>query len=432
MIAYVDRLFGILSGPLGWIAGVIAALATVGLTVLLWRMRPPGRGWWLAGLLVGGLAASAALAAPYALVASRSRSPLGPFQVQEASFVLPPLASDRFAAPIHLQIWFPAQGPSVPKATPDACAQLLSLPLASTGDPRQLILYVPHYKGLGNDNTGRLSYLASYGYIAVAFDDIARADVPGETKGEEDPRGFTWNASTQEAYVRGVSLLDTRVKEQALMALSGLDRLAACAATNAASPWIKTVDYTHVGFLGYSFGGATAAEAATMDERIAAVVNLDGNIYDRAFAGHVTVPYLFIMSGRAIPTLASMASADPEKRYFERLNARNLREQARLAAREGSAGIRIPGSVHESLSDAVLEPHASRLWLFHNPIAFYNAVNRYTLDFFNVHLRGEAAALINQPSSSLPVVQTFREAGMTPESGTALPPLQDATGAPVH
>jgi dienelactone hydrolase len=431
MMAYVDWLFGILSAPMGWIGAAIAALGTVGLAVLLWRTASVGRGRTVAVMLVGGLGASAALVAPYLLAVSRSRSPLGAFKVQVANIVLPPLDSDRFAAPMRLQIWFPYKGASVSKVTAQSCADLLSLPLASAGNPKRLVLYMPHYKGQGDDNKGRLSYLASYGYIVAAFDDIARGDIPSDAKNEGEARRFTFQASTQADYEHALSLFDIRVKRQAEKSLSGLDRLADCAATNAASPWSNAVDYAHVGFLGFSFGGSTAAEAATMDVRIAAVVNLEGNLYDRAFAGHVAVPYLYVMSGRSIPTMKSMMSNDPEKRYLERLDARSMRETARLAARKGSTGIRVNGSLHTSFSDAVLDPHASRFWLFRNPIAFYNAVNRYTLDFFDVHLRGEPPALIDRPSSNIPVVQTFRDIGMTPDEGMALPPRQDAAGAPI-
>ncbi len=332
-----------------------------------------------------------------------------------------------------MQIWYPATATNQRAATANTCAQLQVLPLANAENARRLILYMPHFGGVGGDNSQRLSYLASYGYIAVAFDDIALDEARADAKPEEeDARLFTWHVSTQADYERAMSLSDMRVRLQAEKALSGLNRLGACAAAAPASPWSKTVDYAHVGFLGFSFGGSTAAEAGAIDARVVAVANLDGSLFGQAYAGRLAVPYLYVMGDRPTPTMASMMSKDPEERYGSRLAARDLRVQARLAARQGSAGIRIKGSVHASLSDAVLEPHASRLWLFRNPIAFYNAANRYTLDFFNVHLRGEAAALVDQRSSSIPVVQTLREAGITPDNGTALPPVQDAAGAPVQ
>jgi hypothetical protein len=125
-----------------------------------------------------------------------------------------------------------------------------------------------------------------------------------------------------------------------------------------------------------------------------------------------------------------MMSSNPDDRYLARLNARSMRETERLAAREGSAGILINGSMHSSLSDAALEPHASRYWVFRNPVAFYNTLNRYTLAFFDVHLKGRQSMLTDRRSSDVPVVQTFRDIGMTPHEGRVLPPSQDAAGIP--
>ena len=275
-MAYVDWVFGVLSGRMGWIPAVLAVLCTVGLAVFVLRAKLAHRGRWLAGALGAGLALSVALAAPYALAASRSKSPLGPFEVQRAIAVLPPLAADQFAAPIRMQIWYPTTGMNPRAATANTCAQLQALPLANAENARRLILYMPHFGGVGSDNSQRLSYLASYGYIAVAFDDIALDEVRADAKPEEeDARLFTWHVSTQADYERAMSLSDLRVRLQAEKALSGLNRLGACAAAAPASPWSKTVDYAHVGFLGFSFGGSTAAEAGAIDARIVAVANLD-------------------------------------------------------------------------------------------------------------------------------------------------------------
>jgi dienelactone hydrolase len=429
MRAYVDWLFGVLSGPTGWIGAVVVGLSTVGFAAFLWRKTSTNRGRTLAVVLFVGLGASIALAAPYLLAESRTRAPPGQFKVQLANIVLQPLDSDRFAAPMRLRIWFPRNGASISDVAMKLCADLLSLPLSSADHSKRLILYMPHFKGLGDDNKERMSYLASYGYIVVAFDDIARGNFPKGVENDEEAREATFHPFTQSDYTHALALFDVRVRRQAEKSLSGLDRLARCAATNAESPWSTTVDYAHVGFLGFSFGGSTAAEAAAMDDRVVAVVNLEGNLYGRALAGHMRAPYLYVMSGEAIPIMKSVMSSNPDDRYLARLNVRSMRETERLAARGGSAGILINGSIHTSFSDAALEPHASRYWVFRNPVAFYNAVNRYTLAFFDVHLKGRPPMLVD-PSSDITVVQTFRDIGMAPREGRGFPSRQDAAGIP--
>jgi dienelactone hydrolase len=423
VMAYVDYIYSMLSGRIGGLAGMTAALVTMGLAFIAFRMRQVSRGRQVTVILVTGSVLGAGLAAPYVLAASRSRSAPGPFAVQQATLVLPPLAADGAHVPILMEIWFPVKGPAEQTSTLKTCSQVSSLPLAEAGTPRRLLLYIPHFGGPRTDNTARLAYLASYGYVAVAFDDIARdAALPGATPEDEEVRLLTWHVSTPKDFETTLRLYDIRVKRQAEKALDGLDRLAGCAAAHALSPWNVAVDYRHVGFLGYSFGGATAAEAAVMDHRIVAVANLDGTLFGQALAGRLTAPYLHVMSDRPMVTASAMMSKDPNQRYASRIEGRSRHEQAILAAREGSAGIRIRGSVHASLSDAALEPHASEFWLLHNPIAIFNAVNLYTRDFFDTNLRGERATLINQRPSSIPLVERFDEIGMTPDGDFPSPP----------
>ena len=432
MKAYIDQVFIFLSQSTGWLWCVVVLFGTAALAALIWQAKPKRRTRWLVIVGGSGIALAAILVIPYALMASRYRVPHGPFRVQQAILVLPAGGSDRFAAPILMQIWYPTATALRPTPRLDNCAALQSLALAAANNARRLILYMPHLAGRRDDNSTRLSYLASFGYVAVAFDDIAQDPKPVDARPEEEAERFEKGIDyTQEDYERTIGHYNNRVRRQAEKALSGLGRLAACASANTASPWSNGIDYAHVGFLGFSFGGSTATEAAAIDNRIVAVVNLDGLLFGQAFEGHASVPYLFVRSGRPFSTMRSMMSKDPVERYLSRIVDRDLREEVRLTAQLGSAGILIKGSAHLDLSDAVFEPHASRLWLFHNPIAFYNAVNLYTRDFFDARLMGKPAFLVGQRSSPIPVVQSFREIGLTPGGNGKLSPLQDANGAPI-
>lgn len=426
-MVFVDSVFGVLSQPLGGILGAAVATATIGLLAIMFRRGRAPQHRLRAAIAICGFVLSAGLAAPYALTASRYETARGPYGVQQAILVLPSLASDRYPAPVLMQIWFPVKGAANPPSTLKACAQLQFLPLADAGNPARLVLYMPHFGSLRTDNTARLSYLASYGYVVVAFDDIAQDfALPGATPEEEEARLRMWHVLTQPDFDKTLRLDDIRVKLQAEKALSGLSRLAACAVVLSSSHWKTSVVYTHVGFLGYSFGGSTAAEATVMDSRIVAVVNLDGALFGQARLGRLTVPYLYVMSDRPIPTMSMMMSKDPDERYGSRIDALDRHEQVRLASRNGSAGILIKGSVHASLSDAALQPHLSRLWLFENPIAFFNAVNLYTLDFFDIHLRGQNVIPIDRILPTSPVARTFAEIGMIPDRHFALPPSPNA------
>jgi dienelactone hydrolase len=420
---YVDHIFCILSGRAGGIAAGVVLLVTVSLVVLMSRLRLIRRRRVIAAIAVGGLALTAMLIAPCLLSASRLQGKRGPFEVQQATLVLSSLAENGLSAPIRMEIWFPASRLDGSMPISMTCAAFLSHPVANTGNAKRLLLYFPHFGSQRNDNMARLSYLASFGYVVVAFDDIAQDAPPlGATAEDEEARLRMWHVPTEEDFKKTLHLDDIRVRRQAEKALAGLDRLTACAGQQPGSSWSSAVDYGHVGFLGYSFGGSTAAEAAIMDSRIVAAVNLDGNLFGQALAGHLTVPYLYVTSDHPEVTLTAMMSNNPDERYGSRIDARDRREQARLAARDGSMGIRIKGAVHASLSDAVLEPHASRLWLLNNPIAFFNAINVYTRAFFDIHLAGKSATSVDGKPAKSAVVQTFKEIGLTPDREFVSPP----------
>lgn len=422
-MTYLDTAFRILSQPLGGILAIAVAIGTVILVLIASLMARDLGHRRLVWISIVGWALSAGIAAPYLLAASRSESALGPYAVQQAILVFPAIGSDKYAGPISAQIWFPVIRDLGQAPVLETCAQLQSQSLSDTGNPRRLLLYMPHFGSRRTDNTARLSYLASYGYVAVAFDDIAQdAPLPSATREDEEARLRMWHLSTQEEFEKTLRLDDIRVRRQAEKALSGLDRLAACAAGRFGLPWSRTIDYTHVGFLGYSFGGSTAAEAAVMDRRVVTVVNLDGNLFGQALAGRLTVPYLYMMSDRPFPTISSVMSTDANERYGSRMDARDRTELARLAARQGSAGIIIKGSVHSSFSDAVLEPHLSRLWILKNPIAFFNATNICTRQFFDIHLRGRNDTSSDRFPPVNPVVRTFGAMGITPDKHFASPP----------
>jgi len=271
----------------------------------------------------------------------RAQDPPGPHMVRTASITLSEAGKNNSAGPVGMHLWYPADDKPGPDAPVSDCAGLLSLPLAADDNARRLILYMPHLAGPADDNSARLAYLASHGYVIVAFDDIALDPASSDATPEDEAIRFERGEfRTQAEFDAGVARFNMRVRRQAEKALRGLDLLTACAAGAKNSVWTSSVDYSHVGFLGFSFGGATAAEASALDARVAAVANLDGNLFGQAFAGGVRAPYLFVMSGRSFGTTELMNQDDALERYHWRTWSRDLHEQKRLIARAGS----VPGA----------------------------------------------------------------------------------------
>jgi pimeloyl-ACP methyl ester carboxylesterase len=114
------------------------------------------------------------------------------------------------------------------------------------------------------------------------------------------------------------------------------------------------LDTQHAGALGFSFGGAVAAEASLLDPRIRAAVNLDGRHYGDALERGVNKPYLFICEELLIPTEADLTSTDPATRYEARLDRIDYSQlDANLRAR-GGVRVTIPGVTHMNFTDVPL------------------------------------------------------------------------------
>jgi pimeloyl-ACP methyl ester carboxylesterase len=61
------------------------------------------------------------------------------------------------------------------------------------------------------------------------------------------------------------------------------------------------LDLEHIGMFGHSFGGATAAEAAYRDDRILAVINMDGAFFGSVDDDGLGQPFMFMASDRSWP-----------------------------------------------------------------------------------------------------------------------------------
>ncbi|MET0547019.1 MAG: hypothetical protein ABWZ40_11975 [Caulobacterales bacterium] len=408
-----------LSGRIGWIYAAIFALAMILLATLTVRSLPGPRILPTALLLIGGFALAGALLTPWALAESvrrsQTRMAVGPFKAAHASLALPSL-DPAGGEDIRAEIWFPsASGSSAATAaTETARTCLRNLPIAQTSTPRKLILYIPHLKSTRDDNTRLLGMLASYGYLVLALDDIANDNPPNESAHDAAVRLEDWNFTSGPAYERTIALSDERVQRQAKKALNALDRLASCVGADGSSSPAGAIDFDRVGVLGYSFGGSSVSEAATMDSRIVAVVNIDGSLFGEALSRGFSAPYMFIISDFTMPTREDLASPIPDVRYWAMINDRDIDMHAQLAARPGSVGVRVRKAIHENFRDDAFEPHLNKSWLRVDPVKVSEIVHTYVRGFFDRNLAHLPEAQIPDPERT-EGVQGFRQIGMLPK-----------------
>jgi predicted dienelactone hydrolase len=183
-------------------------------------------------------------------------------------------------------------------------------PVAATSTRFPLLLFEP---GLGNDPvdyTALLEELASHGYVVAGIFPTGSTSVRF-ADGRVVP---TVNVARDQQTLDKLLVIwvaDTRFALDRLVALHG----------EADDPLAGMIDLDRVGFLGHSFGGATAAEACRIDARCKAAANLDGALFGTVAQGGLPKPYMLMTrdnsrreASRTAGVEAQRASVDPTVR----------------------------------------------------------------------------------------------------------------------
>lgn len=414
----------------GWIVGGLLIVATLAGLIIQYSSPRPPRVFAMSALAIG-LVLGVALFAPAAphiaralqllAMASPPRDVSGPCPVATVSVALPPSTGE--GAPIIVQIWYPTaeDGAAVANAAPAAilpCEQAMrERRILEAPAQIPLLLYAPGAGAARDDNASTSAALASHGYAVMAIDDIDRHQPsPSATGANQAAAPLAFDFSSAESFERTLRDADRKARLEAETALAALDRLAACADAD----WRRQLKLDRVGFFGFSFGGAAAAEAGVLDARIAAVANLDGWLFGRAASGALDKPYMIMNSDAPIPGARRLQSRDPGVRNEARLTMRDLREEVRLARRPDGYWFWVNGSSHTGYSDQIFDRRSFRSWLTLDPIRMKAIRDAYLLAFFDTHLRGETRPLLRQTPSPYREVEVtppwFEETGAAPMS----------------
>ncbi len=341
----------------------------------------------------------------------------GPFPVATSDLSLSSATAGDPA--ILVQMWFPTKvkPPAVAKLPDSAmlplCANVIDqCHLATTEQQFPLLLYAPMNGGRRNDNASTAAELASHGYIIMAIDDID-LDLPQPGAPGENLPALVFDYTSAEAFKRFIQTGDRKVRREAERAMTVLDRLRACANAD----WHARVRFDRVGFFGFSFGGATAAEASTFDPRVAAAANLDGALFGQAADESPKSPYMvFLVKDDIFPEPQKLQSREPIERYYATFLDRNMRSAVRLANRTDGFGFRIRKSYHENLSDLIFTRRSYfKSWLRVNPNRVKSIRDAYLLAFFDTYLRGITSPLLTQSPSPFDEVEILKANQYWPE-----------------
>ncbi|MEZ4456122.1 MAG: hypothetical protein R2882_06170 [Gemmatimonadales bacterium] len=300
----------------------------------------------------------------------------------------------------------------------------IGAPIAT--DERWPVLVFSHgYGGFAGQNTPQMEDLASHGYVVFSIVH------PGEASWTPFPGGAGMPMdSTQQAELRQM-MADTTILPRMRAAAKNIEAATTAAERNeglkafldlspeplrsrsvaewsadtkglvdllevlgkgaVSSPFAGRLDLERIGIFGMSYGGATAGEFCRLDPRCRAGANIDGGQFGGLADDSLTVPFLIIASeenaGLHTPVLDLVRHAPG---YL----------------------VTVPQTTHVGLTDlSLMGPLLTRFTgvTGHLPPARREAImSRYLLAFFETHLRGRPAPLLEGRSEEFPEVSIVR------------------------
>jgi dienelactone hydrolase len=359
----------------------LLALACAG--ILVWMANHP-----LDDRVSGGFAAVAllALVALGVRVAGRVARPYrrlarvtGPYSIGAMTLSLPksgdtPITRDAAPRPEpSVRLWYPTteQGGS-----------------GNLVERFPVLLYFPGWPGTGFQNLTLVRELVSQGYTVAA---VRYAEpTPGLLNRPMQ------DYSSDCAFQRSVEANNQRLRRNVEDAGRILDQLA-LDAEDPSHRLTGRLDVQRIGIVGYSFGGAVAAEVRRLDPRVKAAVNIDGRHWGTALQHGTPPPYLFIGEELLFPTTAALSSRVPATRYEALLDQIDYTNLAKHLREHGGIQVTIAGTTHSNFTDDSLRSPLLRLLRGGGSIDPSRALallNEYVLAFFDQSLRGRASNLL--------------------------------------
>ena len=349
-----------------------------------------------------------------------------------------------------VQIWYPAQANrSAPRTLymPDADAvtavlartqdtpsfffghfkyvttsAMSSVPVAVDQARYPVLFFLEGATGFRQMNTFQVEHLVSHGYIVIAIDQPGAAAVVVFPDGHE-ATGLTipqFHAMVRPSYMpsgsdspqkrvllpNGTTLQDNSIIPYlAQDVIFALDQLDALKHADSSGILAGRLDLQRIGVFGVSLGGIVAGDACRMDARLRACLVLDA-----------AMPAVVVREGLRQP--AMWITRDAASMRLERQQAGGWPE-AEIEAHQtsmrtvydGLSGdgyfVRVPGMFHLNFTDVPSWTPLARPLGLSGPIGAQRAhgiVNAYSLAFFDKHLLGRPAPLLDGPATQYPDV----------------------------
>ena len=238
-----------------------------------------------------------------------------------------------------------------------------------------LILFSHGMGSYNTQSTFQMAELASHGYVIASIEHPGDAAVSYTSSGELIPYA---NEKILGANKEDLSYLDEHNVEWVKDAKIVMNQLQKSNDTIS-----STINFDKIGYLGFSYGGATALQSLMTDSKIKAAVDLDGALFGSDVPDKgIEKPFLLINSSASIASMTpKKEQTKEEKEYFKELMRKNSLVKGNEVVHEI-----IPHSNHVSFTDL----SASTKILNEkegNAFKNYHIINQLTLKFFNQHLK---------------------------------------------
>jgi predicted dienelactone hydrolase len=394
------------------------------------------------GLSVLGLAVSTAL--PMALPVYRLPHPGGPYEIgtltydwvdasRQELFSTDPNARRELMA----QIWYPAKGSSSPRAPYIADANVVapalarlfhlpeftfehlqyattnavsSAPVSDAQPSYPVLIFLEGLDGFRQMNTFEVEELVSHGYVVAAIDEPYTAasvvfpdgrQVAGLSK---DQINVLIQQSVEPVAtaptLNGHELKNGLIPYLAQNATFALDQLAALDHADPNGILTGRLDVQRAGIFGVSLGGITATEACRLDSRFRACLVMDAPTPADVVRAGLQQPTMWITRDAKTMQLEGWPEADIDQ-------TQTTMRAAFESLRGDGYFVQVPGMFHANLTDISSWSPLFPLLGVTGPIdgqRAHDVINAYSLAFFDRHLLGSPAALLDGPSSQYPEV----------------------------
>jgi len=271
----------------------------------------------------------------------------------------------------------------------------LDAPISQNGSAYfPVLIFSPAWDGLQNQNTFQVEELASHGFIVAGIDHLAAGAMPD----------LQIDFSTAAGFEHFLKNARSQVKQRAADVRFVLDEIEKM--NRAENSFLRgRADVSRVGVFGHSFGGAVAAQVCADDARFKAGIDMDGVLFGDATRarleknGKNAQSFLFMNDDTKPPTPEQAASNN-----YSKWLADGFRDMDAFLRRNGGTKITISGAAHENFSDAPLFTRLRRLTDAGkiDPRRAMKIINSYSVAFFEKHLAGKPAPLLEENESVFP------------------------------